>query len=68
MIILIFPVPIITSIVFIKKCMESWPAELRDSKSWSEMMLCMGAGLAGWYAAFMLAGVVIHVFTGMSIG
>jgi hypothetical protein len=48
--------------------MESWPAELRDSKSWSEMMLCMGAGLAGWYAAFMLAGVLIHVFTGMSIG
>jgi hypothetical protein len=47
----LFPAPIITSILFIKKCIKRWPKELRDSKAGHEIFSCLIVGLIGWYLA-----------------
>jgi hypothetical protein len=47
-----FPIPIITSMIFIDKSIKRWPKEMRNSKTGRETITCMIAGISGWYLAF----------------
>jgi hypothetical protein len=60
----LFPIPIITSFVFVRICIKRWPKELQDNKAGRETLTCPVTGLAGWIIGFALATFMSSLSTG----
>jgi hypothetical protein len=60
----LFPIPIITSFVFVRICIKRWPKELQDSKAGRETLTCPLAGLAGWIIGSVSAALLGSLSTG----